>query len=149
LGAQWLTGIVNLLIERPTGSRVQLKMSRARVILVTVLPAMFLLVSVDGFGDGCGGDNFRGFLSPEGGAKQKTPSADTSVQPAMQRWGRRINVQPGIDGFSPPALAQRQSAQPGQPIGCFFLSGASLELAKRWQFLWRTALEPRAPSLVS
>ena len=124
-------------------------MGRVRVILVTVLPAMFLLVSVDGFGACGGGDNLRGFLAREGGAKHKSPSADTAVHSAVQRWSRRINVLPGIDGFLPPALAQRPSTQPGQPIGCFCLAGASLELAKRWQFLWRTASEPRAPSLVS
>jgi hypothetical protein len=109
---------------------------------------MFLLVSVDGFGDGYGCGEFGCLLSAEGRGKHNSPSADTSFEQAAQRWGRRVNIQPGTDGFSPAALAQTQP-QPDQGIPSSVLPSVRLELAKCWQFLWRTALEPRAPSLVS
>ena len=67
----------------------------------------------------------------------------------LQRWGRRINVQSGIDGSSPPALAQGRNTQHARRFGSFVFPGVSPALAQGWQFLWRTALEPRAPSLVS
>ena len=125
-----------------------LKMSRVRVILVAVWPAMLLLVSVDGFGDYYGCGEFSCLLSVEGGGKHNPPSGDTSFDQAVRRWGRRINIQPGPDGFSPAALAQRQP-QSDHVIFSSVSFPVKLELAKCWQFLWRTASEPRAPSLVS
>jgi hypothetical protein len=137
------------LISHPNASRVELKMSRVKVILVAVLPAMFLLVSVDSFGDCSGCGDFRCLLSAEGGGKHNPPSADTSFDQVVQRCGRRINVQPGADGFSPADLAQTHTTELDQEIPSSTFPIVSLELAKSWQFLWRTALEPRAPSLVS
>ncbi len=138
-----------LLIERSNACRVQLKMSRVKVILVVVMPALFLLASVDCFGGpttGCGCDNLGCLFSAEGSGKHQSPSADNSFDSTVQRWSRRVHVQPGADGFV--ALAQTR-IRPEQTIDSFVSPPASPELIQSWQFLWRTAPEPRAPSLVS
>jgi hypothetical protein len=140
------------LIERSNTSRVQLKMSRVRVILVLVMPALLLLVSTDCFGDpatGCGCGDLRCFFSAEGGGKQKSSSPDSSCTPTVQRWCRRVNVQPGSDVSGGPVALAQTPIQSEQAISTFVPPLTSLELIQAWQFLWRTALEPRAPSLVS
>jgi hypothetical protein len=127
-------------------------MSRVKVNLVVVMPALFLLISADCFGDpttGCGCGNFRCLLSAEGGGKHKSSSPDSSFAPTGQRWSRRMNVQPGTDGFGPTVALAQTPIRPDQTISSFVPPLASLELIQSWQFLWRTALEPRAPSLAS
>lgn len=127
-------------------------MSRVKVIVVAVLPALFLLVSADCFGDpttGCGCGNFRCLFSAEGGGKHESPWADNSFTSTVQRWSRRVNVQPGPDEFGAPVALAQPRIQPEQAISSVVPPLTSLELIQSWQFLWRTALEPRAPSLVS
>lgn len=140
------------LIERPNTSRVQLKMSRVKVILVVVMPALFLLVSADCFGEpttGCGCADLRCLFSAEGDGKHKSASAENSFDPTIQRWSRRVNFQPGAGGSGAPVALAQTPIRPEQTISSFVLPSAGLELVQAWQFLWRTALEPRAPSLVS
>jgi hypothetical protein len=140
------------MIERSNTSRVQLKMSRAKVNLVVVMPALFLLVFADCFGDptaGCGRGNFRCLFSAEGGRKHKSSSPDSSFAPTGQRWSRRVNAQPGTDGFGAPAALAQTTVRPEHTIPSVVPLPAGLELIQSWQFLWRTALEPRAPSLAS
>ena len=141
-----------LLIERSNTSRVQLKMSRVKVILVAVMPALFMLVSADCFGDAtssCRGNNFCCLFSAQGSGKHNSPTADNSFDSTAQRWTRRVNVQPGTDGFGPSVLLAQTPIRPEQTISSFVPLPASLDRIQSWQFLWRTALEPRAPSLVS
>ena len=141
-----------LLIERSNTSRVQLKMSRVKVILVAVMPALFMLVSTDCLGDStssCHRDNFCCLFSPGGSGKHKSPSADNSFDSTVQRCTRRVNVQPGTDGFGTPVALAQTVIRPQQTISPFVLLPTNLEPIQSWQFLWRTALEPRAPSSVS
>jgi hypothetical protein len=142
----------NAFIERSSTSRVQLNMSRVNVIQVVVMPALFLLVSADCFGDapkGCGCDNVRCSFFAEGSGKHKLPLAANSFDSTVQRWSRRVNVQPGTNGFGSTVTLAQTTIRPEQTIATFVPLPASLELIHSWQFLWRTALEPRAPSLVS
>ncbi len=139
-----------LLIERSNTSCVQLKMSRVKVILVVVMPALFVLVSVGCFGNpttGCGCDNLSCLLSAQASGKSK--SAASAVASTVQRWSRRANVQPGADEFGAPVALAQTPIQPEQTISSSVPPLTSLELIQSWQFLWRTAFEPRAPSLVS
>ena len=126
-------------------------MSRVKVILVAVMPALFLLASADCFGDstGCGCDNLRCLFSAEGSGKHKPPSTDNSFASTVQRWSRRVNVQPGTDGFGAPVALAQTPIRPEQTISSFVPLPASLEQIQSWQFYWRTASEPRAPSFVS
>jgi len=126
-------------------------MSRVKVILVVVMPALFLLVSANCFGDqttGRGGNTLRPLPSSQGSGKHKPASADNSFESTVQRCPR-VNVQPGTDGFGSPAFLAQSTIRPEQTISSFIPLPASLERIQSWQFLWRTALEPRAPSLVS
>ena len=141
-----------LLIERSNTSRVQLKMSRVKVILVAVIPALVMLVSADFFATPTSswrGDNFCSLFSAQGSGKHKSPTADNSFDSAARCWSRRVNVQRGRDGFGMPVAPAQTAIRPKQTIRSFVPLPASLERIQSWQFLWRTALEPRAPSLVS
>lgn len=141
-----------VLIERSNTSRVQLKMSRVKAILVVVVPALFLLVDVDCFGElttRCGGNNLRCLLSSKGSGEHRSASADNSFDSTVHRWSRRVNVQPGTDGFGAPVSLAQLTIRPEQTISSFIPLPASRERIQSWQFFWRTALEPRAPSLVS
>ena len=141
-----------LLIERSNARRVQLNMSRVKVILVVVMPALFLLVSADCVGypsAGCGCASLDCLFSAEGSGKHKSPSADNSFDSTVQRWSRRVNARPGTDGFGAPVPLAQTPARPEQTIPSCIPQPASLELIQSWRFLWRTASEPRAPSSVS
>ena len=65
-------------------------------------------------------------------------------------WSRRVWLHSGPDGFLP-SLAAADLARPcWSPVEVAFPTADSpLGLAKCWQFRWRTALAPRAPSAVS
>ncbi len=141
-----------LLIERSHASRVQLNMSRVKVILVAVMPALFLLVSADCFGAptaGCGCTNLHCLFLAAGSGKRQSPAADSSFDSTVQRCCRRVSAQPGTDGFGAPVALAPTPVRPEQTIPSVVPSPAGLELIQSWQFLWRTALEPRAPSSVS
>ncbi len=111
-----------------------------------------MLVSADCFGDAtssCRGNNFCCLFSAQGTGKHNSPTVDNSFDSTVQRWPRRVNVQPGTDGFGVPVALAQTPNRPEQTISSFVPLPASLERIQCWQFLWRTALEPRAPSLVS
>jgi len=128
-------------------------MSRARSILIPVIPALVLLVCLDCFTDAfCSGAwGAPGYAAPaDGHNNQNHAPADSSFDEAVQRWSRRLNVQPGSDGFSPPAtVALREPATHDPSALCTHLPLANLALAQSWQFDWRAASEPRAPSSLS
>jgi hypothetical protein len=93
--------IENVLIERLTPNRVQLMMSRARAILISLIPALALLVSLDCLSDSspfCGCDEFGCSLSSAAHGKQGQPTADNALDQAVHRLSRRLNVQPGSAG---------------------------------------------------
>lgn len=149
----WVSRNYRCLIERPYANRVELMMSRARAILVSFIPALFLLVSGDCLGDPISGRVCRDlgclFSSGEHG-KHNDPATANSSDQNVQRWNRRVNIRSGADGFASPATsAQWRFTTPRELQDSVKPSPVHLELAQCWQFYWRTALEPRAPSLVS
>jgi hypothetical protein len=148
----WRTTVMAL-IEHLNADRVEVMMSRARAILVSLIPALLLGVSLDCFSDllSSGGPDALYSLHAAGDrGQQHRPPADSSFAQAVQRWNRRLNAHPGSDGFgAPPALALSPSVLPDLTAARVALPLATLGLAQCWQFHWRTALEPRAPSLVS
>jgi hypothetical protein len=147
-----LTKTANILIERSKASRVEAVMSRARSIVVSVIPALVLLASLDCIaGSLSPGGAGPSYLAPAPGHnKHKEPPADTSLAQAVQRWNRRLSAQPGHDGFAgPDALALPHTALPHPALHALALSSENLGLAQCWQFRLRAASEPRAPTLVS
>jgi len=141
------------LIERSEASRVEVMMSRVKSILVSVIPALVLLASLDCFTESfsCAGCGAPSYAAPAHGHNNQSPvPGESSLDQAVQRWSRRLNIQPGSEGFSPPvALALWQPAAPELAVRWTELSPANLALAQTWQFHWRAAAEPRAPSSVS
>ena len=126
-------------------------MSRAKAILVTVIPALLLLASVDCFGDSpcLRGHGAFGCLNAESG-RRKQPPPGKGVDLAVQRWNRRAHVQRSFDDFSSPAAAALPvTPTPTPAFYSFKVCFANQGLAQCWQFHWRTASEPRAPSAAS
>jgi hypothetical protein len=72
------------------------------------------------------------------------------LDPVARRINRRLGIQPNGDGSVPPVVAG-SSALPLAKPPFILLSAfaAPLGLAECWQFYWRTALDPRAPSRIS
>ena len=136
------------------GSRgVQATMNRLRVMLVWLLPTLCVaaaehcvLEPVSGNPAGCLGALLS--ASRQGG-HTRLPDARLFEQ-SVRVVGRRIGTQSGPSGFPLPLPgSQLAPAGFGQVCLCAFSSDESLALAQCWQFRWRTALEPRAPSSVS
>jgi hypothetical protein len=149
---RWRSPFPHFLIERANIGSVQLQMSRIKVILAAVIPALVMLVSWDWIGDStrsCCGDNFRCLFSAEGNGKHKSSTADHSFDSTARRWSRRVNVQRGTDGFGTPVAPAQTEIRPEQTISSFVPLPGGRERIQSWQFFWRTALEPRAPSFVS
>ena len=141
------------LIEQPGACEVEKLMSRARAILVSLIPALLVAAALDSFsetlsarvcvGRGC-------FMAAKGRAERDKLPAGSSTDEAWYRWSRRVNVQAGgVEFTSPLTLAADQLHRPQQIGVPVYFPFVSAELAQSWQFHWRTALQPRAPSLVS
>ena len=131
---------------------VELIMIWARASLVLFIPAFFLLGAGDCLSDeesgGVGND--LGCLFFSGGHGKQNDAAANSFDQDVQRWNRRVNVGPGADGFALAATAPQWPFTASRDLqDSVWLPTVRLELAQGWQFYWRTALEPRAPSLVS
>jgi hypothetical protein len=141
------------LIERFNPNAVEGIMKQARAILVSLIPALVLLASMDGFGNPTSSGACLALSclqSEDSRSNHNQPPPDNSFAQAIQRSGRRSNVQPGPDGFaSPAALPLSESVLANVEAAHSALPLADIGLAQCWQFEWRTALEPRAPSLLS
>jgi hypothetical protein len=128
-------------------------MRRARAILTSLIPTLLLVGSLDFFSNlnharPC--HRLFASLSADGHDEHGRPSDGNLFDQAVQRSSRRLNVNSGAGGFAPPAcLVSSQIVVPAHNYGYLTIAPANLELVQSWQFYWRTALEPRAPSLVS
>jgi hypothetical protein len=140
-------------IERWRGRGVKASMDQVRIVICSLLPALWALAaghcladSVSGSPDACG----RTLVSAtKDGGQVPLPDA-RSFEQSARLLSRRMGVQTGWGGLSVPApvsASRLAELQPGSaPLT---VSTDALGLAKCWQFYWRTAAEPRAPSLVS
>jgi len=141
------------LIERPDNNRVEDMMTRARVILASLLPTLWLIASMDCWGcavGGLAGVRPDSTLSEAGHGKHDCSTSFCSLEQSARRWSRRLHFQSGAEEFSSPALLPPfQSPIPAQLIDFSRRANLSSGLANCWQFRCRTALEPRAPSTVS
>lgn len=141
------------LFERADGICVESIMSRARAILVSLIPALLLLASLDCFSSpllAAASNDAACLLAVDGHGPVYQVSADNSFHQAARRWSRRLQIQSGPDGFAAPAtfaIWEVGLADPNAALAS--LAHTHLELIQAWQFHWRTAAEPRAPSLAS
>jgi hypothetical protein len=140
-------------IERFAFARVKGLMSRIRVMLGCLLSALLLWATgycfLESLGEHAGDRQVASISATRQGSRFPIQSS-CSFEQLARCWNRRIWVHSGPDGF-PVFLAASDLALPCLPqADCplTFCDGP-LGLAKSWQFHWRTALEPRAPSSVS
>ena len=140
-------------VERFGDRGVKASMDRVRIVIGSLLPALWVLAArhcladpVSGYTDGC----CRPAVSASEGSKH-APSKDArSFEQSARLLNRRMGTQIGW-GFVPVPIAISASGfddlvRFSAPLT---VSTEALGLAKCWQFYWRTASEPRAPSFVS
>ena len=128
-------------------------MDRIRVMLGSLLPALWLSASgyclLDAISD-YEGDRHVACVSSTRPGHHLPLQGSCSCEQSARCWSRRAWAHSGPDGVSP-FLAASDWAHPRLLLGDvpLTLSEVPLGLAQCWQFHWRTALAPRAPSSVS
>ncbi len=123
-----------------------------RAVMVLLISALWLVASghaiLDDADPGFVGVNSSRRSSVEHG-KHGPLDYTCSLDLAARRINRRLGNQPNSDG-SFPSLANSPALPSGErPLTLLPASTAPLGLTECWQFDWRTALHPRAPSCIS
>jgi hypothetical protein len=140
-------------IERLRGRGVKGSMDRVRTVICSLLPALWLVAAghcfadpVVGRADGCCRTSVS--ATEDNG---HAPSKDArSFEQSARVLSRRVGPQTGWGGLLTPAAVPASGfGEPEQSSSPLRVSSEALGLAKCWQFYWRTAREPRAPSSVS
>ncbi len=140
-------------VERLEATFVKRTMGLVRAMLYLLLSALWVLAAEHGLAEplsvcanGCG----RSIVTAEDhGGHAPLKDVRTCEQSARLQ-NRRLGTQTGWGGVPAPVISSaRQSNDLEHVAAPLTVSTAALELAKRWQFYWRTAPEPRAPSSVS
>jgi hypothetical protein len=127
-------------------------MDRLRYMVGPLLPALWLLANgycfADSPSDGVGDRGVDSILATRQGNRVPIQGS-CSFDQSARCWSRRL-WHSGPNGL-PPFLAGSDLVLPGLLLVDLppALSDGPFGLAKSWQFYWRTALEPRAPSSVS
>lgn len=127
-------------------------MDRLRYMVGPLLPALWLLANgycfADSPSDGVGERCVDSILATRQGNRVPIQGS-CSFDQSARCWSRRL-WHSGPNGL-PPFLAGSDLVLPYllQVDHSPALSDGPFGLAKSWQFYWRTALEPRAPSSVS
>jgi hypothetical protein len=139
--------------ERLGRAGVKASMDRVRIVLCSLLPVLWVLAAghcvadpASACPDGCG----RTLVSAAG-HDGHTPLNDVrSFEPPARLLNRRMGtptgwgIVPALPVGSASGLHDLERA-----LAPLTVSPEALGLAKCWQFYWRTASEPRAPSFVS
>jgi hypothetical protein len=133
--------------------RVKGTMVRVKTILALLIAALSLVATQTCLCDPVGGfvsERSDSSLSAHGGADHNSSVPFCSLEQSALHWARRLNVKSGSErAFIPVELFSFESPLPhGLAISQARSCGAA-GLANCWQFDWRTAPEPRAPSSVS
>jgi hypothetical protein len=157
LSAAWLTWRLRPVRSggiSPTGSaEFDLGMNPRRAILVSLLPALLLVASLESSGElfRRGGRNslsLRAVASAKG--QRGRPAVACASVGSARHCSRRFELESGPEGFSTPELADVSFAPPPEPVALLAaVSSCPPELARGWQFKWRAALLPRAPTSAS
>jgi len=128
-------------------------MEQVKVILVSLLPVLWLVgseFSGSGTAITCA-DSLGQTLTSPGAPDSKGPLRDAFVRDQSGRsLSRRLGSHSGSTGFNPAFATygcELVESEPAKQISP--KRGAPADLASSWQFYFRTALTPRAPSSVS
>jgi hypothetical protein len=149
ISGQFVTGPV----ERLRGCGVKGSMDFVRTVICSLLPALWVLAaghcladSVSGCPDGCGWT----LVSAREGSDHAPLKDVRSFEQSARLLNRRAGMQTGWGGLLVPvAVSAPGFGELEQASAPLTVSTDALGLAKCWQFYWRTASEPRAPSSVS
>ena len=152
MGFQTGAAFVVEVFERLQGRGVKPTMARVRVILTLLLPTLCMAGGQCVLGPVGGYTVYLACASlsdSRQGEHQRMPVA-RSFEQVARLLNRRVGTQSAPGGFPVPmAGSEQQFAALGPVCLSVFSSAESLALGQCWQFRWRTALEPRAPSSVS
>jgi hypothetical protein len=140
-------------IERQGARNVKGTMDLVRTEICSLFPALWLLA-----GGHCLSDSAIG--CPDGccqtsvSATKDHGHAPLTDARASEQWARlmnrRVGPQTGWAGLLLPAVIPASGlGEPEDASAPLTVSSDAPGLAKCWQFYWRTACEPRAPSSVS
>ena len=152
-GFQTLEGFVTSAVERFGNRGVEPSMDRVRTSLCSLLSALWVLAAghclagpVSGCPDECG----RTAISAAGHGGHAPVTDVRSFEQSARLLNRRVGPQVGWS-LVPVTVAISTSGFEGlyHASAPLTISTEALGLAKCWQFYWRTASEPRAPSSVS
>ena len=125
-------------------------MDRVRIVICSLLPALWVLAAghcladpVSGCADGCG----RTLVSATEDSGHAPLTDARSFEQSARLLNRRMGMQTGWGGFlMPAAVSTSLLGELEHAYAPLTVSTDALGLAKCWQFYWRTASEPRAPS---
>ena len=140
-------------IERLGGRGVKGSMDLVRIVICSLLPALWALAAghcladpVSGCPDGC----CRSLVSATEGSDHAPLTDVRSFEQSARLLNRRMGMQTGWGGLlMPAAVSTSMLGELEHASAPLTVSADALGLAKCWQFHWRTASEPRAPSSVS
>lgn len=130
-------------------------MHRVRILFGSLLPALWLLATgqccLDWPGN-CGGEDgcVTSMVASRQNQRLPAQAGSGSFQQFLRSWNRRPWTHTGPDG-TVPFLFATVALIPAPREADARLSRSELVpgLTTGWQFRWRTALEPRAPSRIS
>jgi hypothetical protein len=124
-----------------------------RVILVTLLPAFWLVASdatAAGASGTCADGRVRALVSSSAHGKKNPFQTTLALDQRARHSTRRLVAQPGSNGSTPAFAPSESHLSQLEQVGLFSaVTQAPPDLAACWQFYWRTALAPRAPCSVS
>jgi hypothetical protein len=140
-------------IERLGSLGVKASMELVRTVICSLLPALWVLAaghcladSVNGCPDGCD----RPLVSATEGSNHAPLKDVRSFEQSARLLHRRVGMQTGWGGLlMPPAVSTSMLGELEHSYAPLTVCTDALGRAKCWQFYWRTALDPRAPSSVS
>jgi hypothetical protein len=132
--------------ERSAGGDVEWVMSRLKIIRLCALPTLLLFVLINSMGfDGGMPGNREAVSICDGSHDNDDPAKPGTFFHSAWRWNRRVN-QSGVNQLPAPATISFLCYQ-AVPSPALTADRRSFpDLAANWQFHWRTAAEPRAPS---
>jgi hypothetical protein len=129
-------------------------MDRVRIALVSLLPVLWLMASGQSFADPCRNcapaNKYDSKFALESGKRCPSNEATAATDLSVRRTNARIGSQSAKQNFFPfePTIGSRSVGQ-GFFAGFSSLRESPCALAVRWQFDYRAASEPRAPTSVS
>ena len=144
-----------LVIERLAAPPVQLRMRRVKIMLVSLLLLPWLAVAGHGFTRAPVNSAAVQWHTSVAGSSavqgQSGPRKDAcSPGKSARHVNRRAGFHSNLERIATPwAVSGCRLSGLGPVRMCFNGAETAFDLAKSWQFYWRTALEPRAPSAVS